>query len=139
MSLPFSLGAFEVWPATVLDAMEFAGGRAFLRKILVFQVRKTEAFLVTKQGQHVALAMLCRHRAKRVEYAMFVKPVAAQNMVGLVRLAHLTLSKLAQDGILVFAHMRGTNTQSCRMARLTGFEPGQMRDASIWFFRRNLK
>jgi hypothetical protein len=135
MSLPSKNGLFNTRPATVLDAMDFAGGRAFLRKVLVYQVRHTDATLVLTDETHLALAMLYRHRAKRVEYAMFVKPEAQRHMVGLVRLAQLTLSKLAQDGILVFAHVRSCDVRAQRMASLTGFVPGRMRDASIWFFR----
>ena len=125
----------EVKPATVLDAMDFAGAKPFLRKILVYQVRKTEAFLILKGGETLALAMFYKQRARRVEYAMFTKAPASQHMIALVRLAHLTLGKMADAGVMVFAHVRETDGRAQRMARLTGFVPGKMRDRTIWFFR----
>jgi hypothetical protein len=122
-------------PATVFDALDFAGGKAFLRKVLVYSVRKCDAYIISKGADPLSLAMLHQVRARRVEFAMFVKPAAQKNMVAMVRLAHLTLSKLSQSGVLVYARVRISDARAQRMARLTGFMPGNMRNAEIWLFR----
>lgn len=125
-------------PASVFDALEFAGGKAFLRKVLVYSVRKCDAYVMRRGSELLALAMLHQVRARRVEFAMFVKPAAQKNMVALVRLAHLTLARLQQSGVLVFARVRVSDARAQRMARLVGFSHGNMKDAQIWLFRRNL-
>jgi hypothetical protein len=123
-------------PATFFDALEFAGSRAFLRKVLVYQVRHAEAFVVEGDGARLALGMFWKHRAKRAEFALIVAPPATRNMVAMVRLAHLTISRVVQSGVLVFARIRVSDPRAQRMARLVGFKPSRMADPEIWIFRR---
>jgi hypothetical protein len=127
----------NVRPATFFDALEFAGHRAFLRRALVFQVRNSEAFVVERDGKRLALAMFWRHRAKRAEFNLIVDPLAQAHMLGLVRLAQLTIGRVMQSGILVFAKVRVSDARARRMAQLVGFEPSRMADASVMIFRRD--
>ena len=123
-------------PATFFDALDFAGHKAFLRRALVYQVRHSEAFVVEKDGQKLALGMFWRVRARRVEFALSVLPGARENMVGLVRVAHLTIGRLVQSGSMVFAKVRTGDARAQRMARLVGFVPGRMKNPEIWIFGR---
>jgi hypothetical protein len=123
-------------PATFFDALEFAGSRAFLRKVLVYQVRHAEAFVVENDGAKLALGMFWKHRAKRAEFALIVAPPAQSNMVALVRMARLTIGRVMQSGVMVFARVRVSDARAQRMARLTGFEPSKMADPEIWIYRR---
>lgn len=120
------------WP----EAIDFAGGRSFLRKVLLYQVRKAEARLVVANGEPVALVMFHTRRARMAEFAMVTHPAAARHMLALTRLAHLTLSQMAEKGILVIAHVRESEPRAQRMARLVGFGPGKFQDRTIWTFRR---
>jgi hypothetical protein len=124
-------------PATFFDALEFAGSRAFLRKVLVYQVRHAEAFVVEGDaGVRLALGMFWKHRAKRAEFALIVAPPAQSNMVAMVRMAQLTIGRVVQSGVLVFARIRVSDPRAQRMARLVGFAPSRMADPEIWIFRR---
>lgn len=117
------------------DALAFAGGRSFLRKVLLYQVRHSKALLVLAAGEPLALVMFYTHRKRLAEYAMVTRPAAARHMTALTRLAHLTLSRMAQEGILVMAKVRETDARAQRMARLVGFGPGRFRDRTIWLWR----
>jgi hypothetical protein len=123
--------------ATFFDALAFAGHKAFLRRVLVYQVKHSEAFVVELDGVRLALGMFWRHRAKRVEFCLIVDPPAQKHMIALVRLAQLTISKVMQSGILVFAKVRVSDARARRMAVLTGFVPSRLADQSIMFFRRS--
>ena len=125
----------ELREPSMSDALAFAGGKSFLRKVLLYQIRHTQARLVLADGEPLALVMFYPHRRKLAEYAMVVRPPAALHMTGLVRLAHLTLSRMAQEGILVMARVRETDPRAQRMARLVGFGPGRFRDRTIWLWR----
>lgn len=126
----------QLRPATFFDALDFAGHRAFLRKVLVYQVRHGEAFVVEQGTEKLALGMFWRDRARRAEFALSVRPLARVHMVGLVRLAHLTIARVVQGGCMVFARVRMGDARGQRMARLVGFVPGRMRNPEIWIFAR---
>lgn len=126
----------EARPATFVDAIELAKGNSFYRRVLVYQVRHTEAVVLSVRGERLALAMLHATRKKRREFALFILPLAARHMPALVRLAHLTLSELAQNGILTFARVSEADARAQRLARIAGFVPGRFKDRSIWLFRR---
>lgn len=119
-------------PATVTDALEFAGARSLLRKALLYQVRNAPAEVIESGGEALALVMLHWQRRRRVEVAIHFRPAAQFHMIGLARLAQLTLARLGQDGILAFAIIRETDARAQRMARLAGFAPGGFRNATIW-------
>lgn len=123
-------------PATFFDALAFAGHKAFLRRVLIYQVKHSEAFVVELNGVRLALGMFWRHRAKRAEFCLIVDPPAQKHMIALVRLAQLTIAKVVQSGILVFAKVRVSDERARRMAKLTGFVPAKLSNPAIMFFRR---
>jgi hypothetical protein len=129
-------GELTLRPATFFDACTFAGTAALRRKALVYQVRNGEAFVVERDGQPLALGMFWFHRKRRAEFALVVMPGAQQAMVGLVRIAHLTLSRMAESGVLVFALVRVTDARARRMASLVGFGPSRLEDPVVMVFRR---
>ena len=119
-------------PATEIAALEFGGARSLLRKALLFSVRNFQAEVIEHDGEALALVMMHRQRKRRIEIAFSFRPAAARHMLDLVRLAQLTLQRLAQDGILAFALIRETDARAQRMARLAGFRPGGFRNGKIW-------
>lgn len=116
-------------------ALEFAGGKPFLRKVLVHQVRTAEAVAFLDDGAPVALAMFDRSRRRRAELALAFAPRASARVRGLAKAAHLTCARLAEDGVLVFTRIAPGNTRAARLALLAGFLPGGMRDPAIWLWK----
>jgi hypothetical protein len=116
-------------------ALMFAGGRPFMRKVILYQTRRGEAVAILEDDEPVALAMLDRRRARRAELAIAFAPAARRHMLALVRLAQLTARRFAQNRILTFVHIRPDNMAGMRMAMATGFRPGGFRDRSIWLWR----
>lgn len=116
-------------------ALEFAGAKPFLRKALLYQARTTEAIAFVDAGLPVALVMLQRQRARRVELAISFMPRAARHMRPLMRYAQLTLRRIAQTGTLVYVRISPANRQAGRMAAMTGFSHGGMSDPAIWLWK----
>lgn len=122
-------------PAAWPDVLEIAGRSGFFRRALILQRAKCDTIAFHAGGTLLAVAMLYRMRARRVEMALAIAPAAAAHMRALIRQAQLTLAVIAQTGVLVFARIDEANAQGQRMARLTGFRPGRMRDGTIWLWR----
>jgi hypothetical protein len=118
------------------DALEFAGGRRFLRKVLLASVRRMHSLAVLADGALVAIALFQVRGAGWAEFGMFVNPPAGRRMTGLVRLTHLTLSAMADDGVKLMCRVRESDPRARRMARIAGFEPAMLADRSIWIYRR---
>ena len=120
-------------------ALEFAGGKPFMRKVLVHQVRHADcvAFLDNADGRRapVALAMFDRRRRRRAELALAFAPRAGARVRSLARVAHLTCARLAEDGVLVFTRIAPGNHNAARLALLAGFVPGGFRDPAIWLWK----
>src|SRR5262249_39597797 len=81
------------------------------------------------------VAMFARHGWRRTEMALAIAPAAAGHMRRLVRMAQLTLSRLAETRLIV-ASIHPANTAGLRMAALTGFRRARMKTARLWVFRR---
>ena len=123
-------------PATIFDALEFGGSRGFLRRALLYQVRRSAvAYVVEWQGEPVALVMLDALRKRLAECAVVMTPKATKLMVPLMRAAHLTLRQIRQDGILVKVRVRPSDKRAQRLVMIAGFTPGRMRDPSVWLYR----
>lgn len=116
-------------------ALEFAGGRSFLRRALLHQTRVGESVAFVDDGEPVALAMLDGRRARRAELAITFKPAARRHMRQLIRHAQLTCARLAQNRILTFAVIRPGNGAGERMAMLAGFQPGRFKNPAIWIWK----
>jgi hypothetical protein len=127
--------ALTLRPATLSDALAFAGGRSVYRKALLYQVRRSHALLVLVGETPVALAMVFAVRKGLAELAVVFAPGARGQLVRLTRLARLTCRKMAYDGVLIKAHVRGDWQAGQRLAALAGFTPGLMADRSIWLWR----
>lgn len=116
-------------------ALEFSGGRPLARKVLLAQTRERAIALVAG-GKPLAIAMLQAFAARphRAELAIWLAPAALGHVRALVRFAQLTLQKLAQTGVMVFARMRTAAGE--RLGRMAGFRPGGLADRQIWIWRQ---
>lgn len=116
-------------------ALEFAGGKPFLRKVFVHQVRNSDSLAMIEDGAPVVLMMLQYQRARRAELAVAFMPAAARHMRRFIRFAQLTLHEIAQTGILIYVRIAPGSLAGLRMARLIGLTHGKMRDPAIWFWK----
>lgn len=116
-------------------ALEFAGGKSFLRKVFVHQVRTSDSFALVEDGEPVVLMMLQYQRARRAELALAFTPAAARNMRRFIRFAQLTLRDIAQTGTLIYVRIAPGSPAGLRMAQLIGLTHGKMRDPAIWFWK----
>lgn len=116
-------------------ALAFAGGKPFLRKVLIYQTRTADSIAFIVDGKPVALAMMQRQRAHRLELAIAFTRDAPHAMRRLLRFAQLTLARIAETGTLIFARIAPANLQAHRMAALAGFTHGGFRDPSIWIWK----
>jgi hypothetical protein len=124
-----------VSPVPPSSALELAGGRPLYRKAFLHQCRIGKAIAIYDGATPLALAMLDDRRPRRAELCIAFFPGAERRMLELVRFAQLTIRRIADASIMVFARIDPVNRQACRMARLAGFRPGRMRDAAIWIWR----
>jgi hypothetical protein len=74
------------------DALAFAGGRSFLRKMLLYQVNHSKALLVEADGAPVALVMFYSHRARLADGKAAVEQVLA------------SLTEEEADGLYCYFH-----------------------------------
>lgn len=125
-----------VLPVPPTLALEFAGAKPFLRKAFLLQGRTSDTIAFVDGGKPVAMVMMQRQRASRVELAITFTREAARHMRRLMRFAQLTLRRIAQTGTLVYVRIPPANRQAGRMAAMTGFSPGGMRDPAIWIWKR---
>lgn len=110
--------------------------RAYARRVLQLQRRKCQTIAYYgASGELLAIAMMYPWRARRVELAMSIQRAAVPHMLQLVKTAQLTLSQIADAGILVFARIHPLNRAGQRMARLCGFRRAKLNDQSIWIWR----
>ncbi|MDZ7822571.1 MAG: hypothetical protein U5K75_00025 [Ahrensia sp.] len=58
-------------------------------------------------------------------------------MIGLCRIAHLTLRKIADTGIVIVAEVSPQNKTGLRMAELVGFSRSKLKNPKIWLEMRN--
>ena len=124
-----------VRPVTPTVALEFAGGRSFMRKVLLMQCRRYEAIAIYDDDEPVALAMLNHERPRRVEIGAIFAPAARTRMRLVIRATQLTLRGFAQNRILAWTRVSPANPLGQRLAMLIGMEPGRMRDPAIWIYR----
>lgn len=129
------MGLTLISPVPLSLALEFAGGKPFLRKVFIHQVRTSDAFALVEDGDPVVLMMLDYQRARRAELALAFAPAAARNMRRFIRFAQLTLREIAQTGTLVYVRIDPVSLAGLRMARLIGLTHGKMRDPAIWFWK----
>lgn len=121
-----------VSPAPRTAIIEAANGQSRNRlRRLLHQYEKTQSIAYYRNGGLLAVAMMFEWRARRVELAMMFTSEARQFMLPLIRIAHLTLSKIFDNRIVVFAHVSPENNAARRMARLAGFRQSRLKQKSI--------
>ncbi|YBV97537.1 hypothetical protein M1D80_11850 [Phyllobacteriaceae bacterium JZ32] len=125
-----------VSPAPFAALLEAGGARSYLRRALIAQRLKTESIaFYGSDDELLAIGMLYAWRRRRVELALSIRRAALPHMRQLIRTAHLTLSQMADAGILVFCRVNPMNRAGQRMAVLVGFRPGRLKDPAIWVWR----
>lgn len=123
----------SVSPAPYSAMLEAGRNSAYLRRVLQLQRRKCQTIAYYDgAGELLAIAMLYAWRAKRVELAMSIQRASRPHMMQLVKTAHLTLARIVDAGILVFARVHPMNRAGQRMARLCGFRRAKLKDQAIW-------
>lgn len=123
-------------PAPRVCVMELAThGRTRMRAML-WQHRLCETQAYLHQGKLLAIAYWWSHGRRRAELCLQFSPNAVPHMRALVRIAHLTLQELAENGVLVFARVAPGNLRGRKLARLAGFCPSRLKDQTVMIFRR---
>lgn len=122
-----------VSPAPATAALALAGPWPRMRRLVLAQVRSHQSAAIYRGSELLALAMFAPFDGKRLEIALAIEPVAARHMRRLVRLAHLTLTTIAQSQSIV-AVVRPGNLAGERMARASGFRA--VRQTGLWIFRK---
>jgi hypothetical protein len=122
-----------VTPAPRSAVLEVLPGWSHQRKAILFQARTFESTAICLGDTCHAVAMMRARSCGRVEFALVIRRSAAVHMRALIRIAQLTLSRIAQDH-LVFARVHPANHQGQRMARLTGFVKHRA-GPEIWIWR----
>lgn len=122
-----------VTPAPRSAVMEVLPGWSHQRKAILFQARTFDSTAILLGETCHAVAMMRDRSCGRVEFALVIRRSAGQHMRPLIRIAQLTLSRIAQDR-LVFARVHPANLQGQRMARLTGFVKSKA-GPEIWIWR----
>jgi hypothetical protein len=124
-----------VTPAPRSAVLEVLPGWSHQRKAILFQARTFESTAIYLDETCKAVAMMRGRSCGRVEFALVIRRSASAHMRALIRIAQLTLSRIAQDH-LVFARVHPANLQGQRMARLTGFVKHKA-GPEIWIWRGN--
>jgi hypothetical protein len=112
-----------VVPATFLDCLTCAGGRAYARKGSIWMRSKGDTVALSLDGELLAVAYLVPDQAGRLEFCLSIRPEARPHMLALCRFAHSTLRSLTDHGAVVFCRVMPGNRSGERMARLCGFHP----------------
>lgn len=115
-------------PAPLTALLELMPPTRRYRGIAIVQSLYSTSLLVRVDGRPAAIQMFAPTAAPgTVEYCLAITPAAVPFMRRLVRLAHSTLAKAAQSGVVVVARVDLDNRAGHRMALLAGFQrvPGE--------------
>ena len=113
-----------VSPAPRTAALCLPGARARVRRGVLRQVRDVDSVAIYRGDDEIAVVMFGRHGWRRIEMALALSPKAAKHMRRLVRIAHLTLSAMAETRLIV-ARINPANPAGQRMAAAVGFRPAK--------------
>lgn len=108
-------------PATIDDCLVMGGWRPLARKVMIWQREIGDSISFLDGDDLVALAFLVRNGDGETEFALALRAGARARMLELCRIAHLTLSRLAETGPVIICHVSPGNRSGARMARLVGF------------------
>jgi hypothetical protein len=124
-----------VSPAPRSAALDLAGAIPRNRRGVLAQVRAHESVAIYRGDDCLALVMFARHGWRRTEMALAIAPAAAPHLKRLVRMAQLTLTGMAESGVIV-ASIHPDNRAGGRMARAVGFRPARLKRKGLWIFRK---
>lgn len=124
-----------VSPAPASAALELAGPSTRIRRLVLAQLRTAETAALYRGDQAMAVAMFARHGWRRTEVALAISRDNARHMLRFLRMAQLTLWRMA-DARIIVAHVDPANAAGQRMAMLAGFSPARLRRPGLWVFRR---
>lgn len=110
-------------PADYSDCLACAGGRALARKAAIWMHNNGDSVAISHEGELLAIAYLVPDRDGRREFCLSVLPGARAHIGKLCRLAHSTLTGIADHGVVVFCRVFPGNRTGSRMAHLAGFTP----------------
>ena len=110
-------------PARLDDCHALAPPTRFGRKVTTDMWLNAQTAAFHSNGELVAIGYLYPLPENRFEFCLAATVRAKAHMRRLIRIAHLTFSRLAQTGAIVSARVRSGNKTGQRMARLAGFHP----------------
>lgn len=123
-------------PASAGDVFEISGRNSWVRKALYRQSSFCETMAIClPTGVCLAIGYFWKERARRWRFGLLIADVAAEHMLPLVRIAQLTLKKIADNGVLTVAEVNPQNEAGKRMARLVGFRRSKLNDEHVWTWR----
>lgn len=125
-----------VSPAPRSAGLSLAGPRPRVRRMVLSQIRNVDSVAVYRGDQVMAVVMFGRHGWRRTEMAMTVSPEAHHHMRRLVRMAQLTLFRMAETHLIV-ANVRPGNSAGERMAMLVGFRRARLKQLGVWVLRKD--
>lgn len=114
--------------ASIGDCLDFAGQWPAMRRNLVRVHEAGEAYIIREQhgedmpGPVLALAAVSPDGEGRQEFSLGIRHHARVHMRELCRVAHLILTRMAQD-MPVICYVVPGNRSGERMARIVGFRP----------------
>ncbi|GAA2871873.1 hypothetical protein GGQ99_000972 [Aminobacter niigataensis] len=104
--------------------------------MVLAQIRNVDSVAVYRGDQVVAVVMFGRHGWRRTELALSLAHDAHRHMRRLVRMAQLTLFRMAETHLIV-ANIRPGNSAGERMAMLVGFRRSQLKQLGVWVLRKD--
>ena len=109
-------------PVTIDDCLTFGGPWGRLRRNFLYMRSVGEAVVIEDGDGPLALAFLVPLVSGEVEFCLSILPRARVRLRAMARLAQLTLSGLAETGVVVVCHVLTENSVGARLAALVGFE-----------------
>lgn len=117
-------------PAPWLDVMALAPPGRWIYRAMLLQRQRSDTLSIRIDGEPVAVAMFFPETDTRSELCVLLAPEAARVMRRLVRVAQLTLPRIADHGVTILVR---TNPAGARMAALAGFRAtGEAGGLMIW-------
>lgn len=124
-----------VTPARLTDVMALAPRHRRLYRATILQRQKSQTLSIFAGDTLLGVAMLFPEEVRTRELCLLLDKPAAGAMLPLVRLAQLTLARIADSGVVILARIKPTNAAGRRMARLVGFLETDAEDGRLWIWR----
>lgn len=125
-----------VSPAPKTAGLSLAGVHPRVRRLVLAQVRTLDSVAVYRGDEAIAVVMFARHGWRRVEMGLSLHPEAHRWMRRLVRMAQLTLFRMAETRLIVTNIWPG-HAAGERMATLVGFRRARLKQLGVWVLRED--